>query len=236
MAESSSIDSVTTRVLDAATSVSLLAKVVEQRIPARCEIRTNGAGLECTGSFIRTPGAGLAFEMQRISPPADTIAPASVVNMEFELEGPRYRVESRSVRQTPGIAPATIFVVQPTTIASLERRRSRRRDFREPVQVTLETTDGHAAAPRMATMLNLSGAGMACRVRETEARDLRVQQELRAAFRAGGSSVPFSLICRVVTLTHTGVAEHVVLGLEFMEGENLTGARIRLRGLLDTTS
>ena len=127
-------------------------------------------------------------------------------------------------------------MVKPTTITSVERRRSPRRRLRQPTGVLLRETSVEDGWHCQATLLNLSTGGLACRVPDSD-RDgtgrLSVGQAVRVELRPSVSSPTLDLNGRIVTITQGGTPNHLVLGLEFIADQSLEVSRPRLQDVLN---
>jgi len=120
-----------------------------------------------------------------------------------------------------------------TTTAVIERRKSRRRRFREPTEVTLRTTSGSEKWHGLGALFNLSMDGIACRVREEDTPHTAVGRTLRVMFYLKHSSQEFDVTARVISVTRAGSPGHAVIGMEFIGDERLASAKKALRAALE---
>lgn len=124
---------------------------------------------------------------------------------------------------------------QPTTTV-IERRKSRRRRFQEPAQVTLRAMSGSQKRHSRGALLNLSMDGIACRVREEDTDQMAVGQTLRVMFYLSRIPQEFDLIGRVISVTGAGSPGHAVIGMEFIDDEHLASVKEALRAALEDAS
>jgi hypothetical protein len=115
--------------------------------------------------------------------------------------------------------------------AGLERRRVPRRRLHEPSVVRLHGIGDETQWHREGVLLNVSTAGIACRLTSTDAHGLCADQVVRAVFVVGTSQM-FDLNARITNVTPSGIPDYQVLGMEFADDAKLDSARSRLRHAL----
>ena len=98
--------------------------------------------------------------------------------------------------------------------------------------VTLDTREYSGEWQCRAALLNVSLAGLACRLRAEDAAQLVIGQIVRAGFLIGSGPEPFSLDARVATMTPAGETGPSIAGVEFIDGAGLAEARVRLQAAL----
>lgn len=127
-------------------------------------------------------------------------------------------------------------MTEPTATTVIERRKSRRRRFREPAEVTLHATGEGEPWHGRATLLNLSMDGIACRVREENTAHTAVGQILRVMFCLNRGLQEFALTGRVINVTQAGSPRHAVVGMEFVADDRSASAKEALRAALQDAS
>lgn len=116
-------------------------------------------------------------------------------------------------------------VRRPQQVSLRQRRRFWRTALRNSTMVELH--DEHNTWHCMGAMLNVSQAGLACRVDRCDADRLCVGGAVHAQFRLDGDNNPFSIDAELKAKTPTSDAARMILRLEFRWNEN-TDARERL--------
>lgn len=225
------------RDLDGEASAKVLAKAVEQG--AAVYLRYSGKGTELlySGAVVGEDRAHLVLELYRVEPAAGAILRLFLWQVSMIVNGVRYVFETRCADQPAKPTPAVIRIFKPATIVRAERRRSPRRRLRKPTKVTLRAIGLKPGSPGSAyegSLLNVSLEGLACRLRTSDAATFRVGETLRAAFDLGASLSAFDCKARIINMTQCATAGHLVLGLEFIQGQSGAVNRRRLREALAT--
>ncbi len=148
------------------------------------------------------------------------------------VAGGRYLFATRPLDPPPLSSCEVLLVARPTTLTVLERRRSRRRNLREPSTVVLHLPDERDAWQCAASILNVSADGLACRVENADAERIPVGRNVVTDFQVSVVDERFQMTGRVVNSTRAGTPGHVVLGVEFLTEEASHAQRTRLREAL----
>ena len=82
-------------------------------------------------------------------------------------------------------------------------------------------------------MLNLSPDGIACRVGRQDAKRIGIGQTLIADFRIVANPEAFQLSSQVVSLTPGSTADHMIVGMEFIDGLEPLATKARLQAALE---
>lgn len=113
-----------------------------------------------------------------------------------------------------------------------DRRRSQRRQLRQPMTVALHAVGENEDWRIRGALLNLSPDGMACRVSQEDTSLLQVGGTVLLRFRLGDAP-PFEFLACANNIIEAGTPGHMVVGLEFANAVGLACDRNRLRSLLE---
>lgn len=111
----------------------------------------------------------------------------------------------------------------------VERRRTPRRQFVDPVQVTLRGIGGRDPIP--AALLNAGPGGLACRVSHEALRSTPIVGRVARVDLTIDADESLALYARVINAT-AGSPGHVVLGMEFLPEEKAAPHGARFRAVL----
>jgi hypothetical protein len=224
------------RTLDAEGSDRVLCRACEEHAHVRLRASANGPEVACTGTATACDGSQLTLEVGKMEPGVAAALPEASLQAEMGLADARYAFETRCAGPMPQTDEGVLHVIQPTTMTVIERRRHRRRQFQKPTEVTLRATTGAERWNGRAALLNLSTDGIACRVREEDARHTGVGTILRLVFCAGPGLKEFNLAGRVINVTQAGSPRHAVIGMAFVDDSSLASAEEALRAALEDAS
>ena len=227
---------VVTKVLDTETSARVLAEAIRSRtLMSLFPIADPGEEL-LSGVVQRKEGEHLLFTVYSFDQAALAIHGCSRLQVEFSLAGSFYCFDTRIEDEADEARTGVVRIHRPASVAVLDRRRSRRRRFREGSEVALCATPDAAAWSCTADMLNLSTHGIACRVPAEDAKFARVGRLLGVAFQVGTPPQEFNLTSRVVTNIRAGTPQQAVLGMEFVDQPGREVDSERLQAALGSTS
>ncbi|MHC4697620.1 MAG: PilZ domain-containing protein [Planctomycetota bacterium] len=229
-------DGIATRILeaDASNKVLLAAARASNAVGLRAD--ADHEEEELLGIIVGGSETQIEVEISPLDHYAHAILASPVLFASLDVADRRYVFKTHCVTITVESETDVLRLVRPTAIAVVERRRSRRRAFREPTRLVLRTTDPDAGWRLQAEMLNLSLSGVACRIREEDAAGaMKAGQTIHVAFNLGKPAQAFDLTARVITRTGAGTPGHIVVGLEFVEDGCLEATRKRLRVMLAQT-
>ncbi len=113
-----------------------------------------------------------------------------------------------------------------------DRRRSRRRELREPTDVTILGVGKTDEWSVDGVLLNASADGIACRTEQADIVDIAVGRLVRVIFRIGNTEQPFDRHAQVISVTESGTPGWRVMGLEFSPDHDQPAERARLAGAL----
>ena len=220
---------VVTKVLNMEASARTLAEAISNRALMTLFPAVDPGEELLSGVIQGEEGEHLLFTVYSFDQAALAIHGCSSLQAEFSLAGSFYcfvtRLEDGAGEARAGVAR----ILRPASVSVVDRRRSRRRRFREGSAVTLRATPDGAAWSCTATMLNLSVHGIACRVRAEDAKFARIGRMLGVTFQVGTPPQDFNLTSRVITNIRAGTPEQAVLGMEFVNqpGLEVDGARLQ---------
>ena len=222
-------EAVITQMLNAGASARVLAEAIRTRTLIALYPEAD-SGEELLSGVIRgEEDAQLVFEVYSFDRAALTIHAGCPLQAEFALAGSLYCFDTRFGNGADEVRSGVARIIRPASVAVLDRRRSRRRRFREGGEVILRATHDAATWSCTAAMLNLSVHGIACRVQADDAQFARVGRLLEVTFRVGTPPQEFNLTSRVVTNIRAGTPQQAVLGMEFVgrPGFEVDGERLQ---------
>lgn len=202
----------------------VIEEAVRERAPVRLRPDDPSTHDEIAGRVID----GDDTLIVEVNTPVDSMGilfAAESLEARIVVAGLWYEFPARCIRPTSAADLRIVYLVKPNTIWSVQRRRNRRYRFEQPATMTLFMNENATGCD--CALLNLSPDGVACRVRELDARRTAVGRHVRVHLRIGPASDVLSFYCRVANITPS--AESVVVGLEFTqnEGSDVTGERLR---------
>lgn len=115
-----------------------------------------------------------------------------------------------------------------------DRRRSPRRQFREPVCVELRGVQGDGEWRTEGVLLNLSPDGLACRLHERDGESILMGRQLRVAFRPRPSEEVLCLTGRVTNIIRGGTVGQIVVGLALVADADQEQLRRRLTAIVNS--
>jgi hypothetical protein len=194
---------------------------------------TNTDPEACLAGILTADADGnLILEVREFESGTAQLLASSSLQAEMSLGSGLYRFETRCA--FPAQAEQhSLWLTPPTSVSVVERRKSRRRRFREQTQVTLRATSQSDSWRGQATLLNLSMQGVACKVSARDTAHTAIGQVLHLAFALQAGSQLLELTGRVTNVTETGSPNHAVVGMEFVEDDRLAAAQEALKASLD---
>ncbi len=115
--------------------------------------------------------------------------------------------------------PRQVVLAVPQTIQVANRRRFARRAPTQPVPIRLSLCD--VETPFVAILSNIGAKGLGCRVVSRELEDaLFIGDEVRVEFVLPWHTQAFALPASVCSKTSCGEEGHMIIGLEFVNGED----------------
>jgi len=202
------------RALDPRTGAQVLARACASGTTIRLRHSDDDVDVEFVGKLVGGDEhtATIHFNADTRHKPADVVYGA-----EFSFAGERYVFEGRCVPDAGDQSGDVLMLIEPETLAVVERRRSRRRGLAPSSTVYIGSTNGPDPWRCAAVMLNVSLNGLACRVeRETAAR-IRESLTLDIAFEIGAESRRIELHGRVVSVMGAGSPDCSLMGIAFEE-------------------
>ncbi len=134
--------------------------------------------------------------------------------VEFEAGGQPFSFSTVVV----GVAGSVVALRQPTELSTTQRRRFWRARVRESTPVGIALPDGSLQCE--ADILNLSSAGLACRVERQRADSLSEGDRVTLNFEVEGKG-PWNVLAEVRAKTDTSDRGHVIVRLQF-DGASLS--------------
>ncbi len=224
---------VVTRILGADASDQVFLAAVKARNPITLRPNEDSAEETLLGTIVGGDETRLEVEISRLDHHAHALLASPTLFASMDVAANRYVFKTHCVTTAAESDADVLQLVRPAAIAVLERRRSRRRAFRETTELVLQAIDPDAGWRLHADMLNISLNGAACRIREADAAGaLGVGETTRVAFSLGRGGRAFDLTARVVSWTPAGTPGNFVVGMEFVDDGLLEANRKRLREAL----
>lgn len=116
-----------------------------------------------------------------------------------------------------------------------DRRRTRRRNLHDPCHATLLGNGHHDDWQCSGVVLNASAGGIACRIKQADAKRLTAGRIVRAVFRLDPQQEPFEFHARVTNATQAGTPGYTIIGMEFLLDADRKLERQRLKNTLAAT-
>lgn len=215
-----------TRILNRDASAQILSQACRKGALVRLHVTVAGVEAICTGVAVANDRSKLTIKVRRIAPSVAAVLRDSAVRADIGLADAWYTFETRSMSPVPQVADGLLHITAPTAMSVIERRKSRRRRFHGPSEVTLRAIGGTEPWHGRARLLNLSADGIACKVREEDTPRTTTGRRFHVLFRLDGSRHEFNLIGRVVNVTRGGSLDHAVVGMQFVD-EDQSASDIR---------
>lgn len=224
---------VATRILGGDASDQIFLAAVKAHNPITLRLDEDSAEEALSGTIVGGTETQLEVEFSRSDQHAYAILASPALFASMDVATSRYVFKTHCLTTTAESDARVLRLVRPAAIAVVERRRSRRRAFRETTELVLHAIDPDAGWSVHADMLNISLNGAACRLREADAAGaLGVGETTRVTFSLGRGGRAFDLTARVVSWTRAGTPGNFVVGMEFVDDGRLEANRERLREAL----
>ena len=159
----------------------------------------------------------------------------ATLQAEFTLGKVTYMFDVLALDEYPDSDVQSLQIPKPATIAVTERRRTRRRQFREAADLILKPIGCDSAAPIRAALLNVSTDGLACRVPESALESIPWDGPLAITFALSANSHTFELTGHTISRTEAGTPGHWVVGLEFEKGRQTEQQSLLRQALRDSS-
>jgi hypothetical protein len=199
-----------------------------QNLETGAESAWTAVNLEENGSLLTAKMSGSSKEVTPLTVGVE-------VRAVLLLDDRRYSFEARCLGPSQHAGEGLLLIECPKVITAIERRRSRRHEFRRPAEVTLEGIDGLQPGRSRGKLLNLSKNGMACRIPAEDAAHIAVGSTLRVMFLPGEDHHGIDVKGRVTNVTRGASAEHAIVGMEFIGLESPSFPReVFQKALADT--
>lgn len=202
------------RALDPRTGAQVLARACASGTTIRLRHSDDDLDIELVGKLV-----GGDEHTATIHFNADTRGKLTnvVYSAEFSLTGERYVLEGRCVPDANDESGDVLLLIEPETLAVVERRRSKRRRLAPSSAVYIDGGDDADPWRCAAVMLNVSLNGLACRVERECAERIREGLTLDVAFEIGPESRRIELHGRVVSVMGAGSPDCSLVGIAFEE-------------------
>ena len=214
--------SVAQRVLESAVAARALVRIrPDERPPAR-EIPARLVAGDETTLTLRLPPGNRVFE---------TLDPACALSGSVRLADRVYAFTTHRVGLAEPGSGQLLGIACPAVLTPMERRHSNRKSFRLGTRVELRRGQVPAENGTVGDLLNLSVGGLSCRVLRTQADRFPVDAGMRVKLPVTDQAPALQLPGRVCSVTHSADAAHTLLGIMFLEGDELKAARAQLADL-----
>ena len=214
--------SVAQGILDGALASKALVRIrPEERTPAR-EIPTRLVAGDETTLTLRLPPGNRVFE---------TLDPACALSGSVRLMDRVYTFTTHRVGLSDTQARDLLGIARPAVLIPMERRGSNRKTFRPGTRVELRRAGTAARRGLTGDLLNLSVGGVSCRVPRGQTDGFPVDAGVEVTLPVAERDSSLKLSGRVCSVTCGADAEHTILGIMFLEGDQLVEARACLENL-----
>ena len=222
-----------TRILGADASDQVFLAAVKAHNPITLCCDEDSADEALSGTIVGGSETQLEVEIDRLDHHAHALLASPTLFASMDVAANHYVFKTHCVTTTAESDADVLRLVRPAAVAVVERRRSRRRAFRETTELVLHAIDPDAGWRLHADMLNISLNGVACRIHGADAAGaLGVGETTRVAFSLGRPGRAFDLTARVVSRTPAGTPGNFVVGMEFVDDGCLAADHRRLREAL----
>ncbi len=217
--------------LDAQTGAQVLARACASGTTIRLRRSDANVDVELVGKLVSGDERTVTI---RFNPDARLKLTDVEYTADFTLASQRYVFKGRCTGG-PGDPSSEVFMlIEPNTLASVERRRSRRRQLAPRGSINLATTDPVDPWRCAAAMLNVSLNGLACRVEKNHAARIRTGATLEIVFEVGSPPCTLDLRGRVVSVSDAGSPDCILVGIEFDEDNAYTAAHDSFAAALES--
>jgi len=214
--------SVAQRILESAVAAQALVRIrPDEHTPAR-EIPARLVAGDETTLTLRLPPGNRVFE---------TLDPVCALSGSVRLEDRVYTFTTYRVQLAEPGAGQLLGIARPTVLTPAERRRSNRKSFRLGARVELRRVGTLGGRGQVGELLNLSVGGLSCRVPRTQADRFQVDAGVQLRLAVVNGDPVLELPGRVCSVTHSADAKYTLLGIMFLEGDELQAARPSLDNL-----
>ncbi len=214
--------SVAQRVLESAVAAQALVRIrPDERPPAR-EIPARLVAGDETTLTLRLPPGNRVFE---------TLDLACALSGSVRLKDRVYTFTTHRVGLADTGAGQLLGIARPVVLTPTERRCSNRKSFRLGTRVELRRAGTPAENGTVGDLLNLSVGGLSCRVPRTQADRFPVDSGVQVKLPVAGQAPALGLPGCVCGVTRAADTEHTILGIMFLEGDELKAARAHLADL-----
>ncbi len=215
------------RDLAAGVSRDVLADLIKRRGRVHVELDTAAGRSEWEGVTAGATDEHLSFELATSDAHECSIQVSTPLCVVFETGRACFSFSAPCVAVESGAESTVVRVKRPTSVATLERRRSPRRRLHKPIHVRIRDDGGRQPFDEWAALLNLSTGGLACRVPSDAAR-IAVDDVLHVSFELDRPDAQFDLRARVINVTRGASVDKTILGLEFVSDSMFQADRDRL--------
>lgn len=222
-------------VLDAEESRRVIAIATDGKEAIHLRADPDQRDETITGIIVGRDERNITVELGPIDQRTRSLIDNTSLRATVDVSGIRYAFQTKCLALATEPDRDLATLVSPKELEIVERRRIRRRLFRSTSEVVLRVGDRSARELR-ADMLNVSSDGIACRVGSSDVGGITVGDAIRIAATLGPSPRVHDLRARVVSITGGGTCSRVVLGMEFVAGDDLEAFRWNLHNIVMSPS